>query len=385
MPIFPAGTHSCCPKNMFGQCPVHKNICKQSSDQSIENSNESGTASRKFIAEKRLKHFGTSVSATTFARPKVEWASSAKIRNFSSEFDPARNPKVKLATANLVTGKSPHDLSGAELNASRHSLGSYKIPKKNLPSTTSSSKSTSASTLTSNLKAAKSKSTGPIILKSCTKSRSPIKSSESTIKRKNVRFSDVPEESSGILHLLPRKVRKSPVIKTAVAKDETSRKLVNSNPNTSFIASSILPNTFNVGNAGTSQTQAEADVRFAKKEPSSKVSNSRSTSYPIGNVFSSDRAGTTRDFPATYTSRHREPLKVPMQSNAKVASIEKNVNRDPLHNLTTVQTVQNTHIEPSRPIAVVRPTKIDENNSRESSQDAEAAERRKEVCSKAMC
>ena len=360
--FFPASSHSCCTKNMFGRCPVHKNMCKQSNDQSIENSNESETASRKFIAEKRLKHFGGSVSASTFARPKVDLTSSAKNRNFSSEFHPVRIPTLKCKESKLPTNlamcNSSLGLSGAELNASQRSLASYKIPRKNPTSATSSSKSTSTSTSTSNLTATKGKSVGPIILKSCTKSRSPIKSSQSTIRRKNVRFSDAPEESSGILHLLPREVHKSPVVKTAVDKDDTSGKCENRDPSTSSITSSILPNAFNVSNADTSQTQAKVDLRFASKKPSGKVDSSSSTSHP----------STTQDFP-----------KVAMRSKAKIASNEENAHRDPLHNLTTAQTVQPTNIEPSRPVAVVHPTKIDENNSRETSQDAEAAKRRKEV------
>ena len=361
--FFPASSHSCCTKNMFGPCPIHKNMCKQSNDQSIENSNESETASRKFIAEKRLKHFGGSVSASTFARPKGDLAPSAKNRNFSSEFHPVRIPtlkckKSKLPTSNLATCNSSLGLSGAELNASQRSLASYKIPRKNPTSATSSSKSTSTSTSTSSLTATKGKSVGPIILKSCTKSRSPIKSSQSTIRRKNVRFSDAPEESSGILHLLPREVHKSPVVKTAVHKDDTSGKCENRDPSTSSITSSILPNAFNVSNADTSQTQAKVGLRFASKKPSGKVDSSSSTSYP----------STTQDFP-----------QVAMQSKAKFASNEENAHRNPLHNLTTAQTVQTTNIEPSRPVAVVHPTKIDENNSRETSPDAEAAKRRKEV------
>ena len=365
---------------MFGPCPIHKNMCKQSNDQSIENSNENETASRKFIAEKRLKHFGGSASASTFARPKVDLASSAKNRNFSSEFHPVRIPTLKckeskLPTSNLATCNSSLGLSGAELNASQRSLASYKIPRKNPTSAISSSKSTSTSTSTSSLTATKGESAGPIILKSCTKSRSPIKSSESTVRRKNVRFSDVPEETSGILHLLPREVRKSHVIKTAVAKDDTSRKCENRDLSTSSITSPIIPpNPFNVSNADTSQTQAKADLRFANKKPSSKVDSSRSTSYP----------STSQDFPVSYSLKRSELSKVSMQSKGKVASAEKNVHRGPLHNLTTAQTVQTTNTEPSRPVAVVHPTKIDENSSRETSQDAEAAKRRKEVSSKAI-
>lgn len=352
---------------MFGRCPVHKNTCKLS-NQRMDNSKESETASRKFIAEKRLQHFGSDVNTPTFARPKVGWMSSDKNRNLSSEFDSVKISKVKceegkLTTSNLVTSNSSLGRSGAELNSSQRSLASYKIPKKNPASTTSSSTPTSTSNLTSNVTATKSKNTGSVNLKPCTKSRSPTKSSQSTISRRKVRFSDVPEESSGILHLLPREVRKIPFTKTEVSKVGTSGEPFNRDPcATASLTSPILPNTLNI------ETQAKPDLRFANKKPFMKVPRSSPASYPT--------SSTTRDFSSL---KHKE-----LSSTTKVASIGSNINRDPLNNLTTVPTVQTTHVDPSRPVAVVRPTKIDDNNSGETSPDAEAAKRRKEVSSKAM-
>ena len=364
---------------MFGRCPVHRNTCKLSnacklSNQSMDNSKENEIASRKFVAEKRLQHFGPNVNTSMFVRPKEGWMSSDKNRNLPSEFDPVKISKVKceegkLTTSNLVASKSSLGRSGAELNSSQRSLASYKIPKKNPASTTSSSTPTSTSTLTSNLTATKSKSTGSVNLKPCTKSRSPTKSSQSTISRRKVRFSDVPQESSEILHLLPREVRKIPLTKTEVSKVGTSGEPFNRDPcATASLTSPALTNTLNISNASTFETQAKPDLRFANKRPFMKVPRSSSASYPT--------SSTTRDFSSL---KHKE-----LSSTTKVASIGSNINRDPLKNLTTVPTVQTTHVDPSRPVAVVRPTKIDENNSGETSPDAEAAKRRKEVSSKAM-
>ena len=354
---------------MFGRCPVHKNTCKLSnacklSNQSMDNSKESEIASRKFVAEKRLQHFGPNVNTCTFAIPKVGWMSSDRNRNLPSAFDSVKISKVKceegkLKSSNLVTSNS----------SSQRSLASYKIPKKNPALTTSSSTPTSTSYLTSNLTATKTKSTRSVNLKPCTKSRSPTKSSQSTISRRKVRFSDFPEESSGILHLLPPEVRKIPSTKTEASKVGTSGEPVNRDPSaTASLTSPALPNTLNISNASTFETQAKPDLRFANKKPFMKVPRSSPASYPT--------SSTTRDFSSL---KHKE-----LSSTTKVASIGSNINRDPLKNLTTVPTVQTTHVDPSRPVAVVRPTKIDENNSGETSSDAEAAKRRKEVSSRAM-
>ena len=346
---------------------------KQLNDPRTKKCSENEPALRKLINEKRLKRFDTSTSAPTFTRPKGDCASFAKNRNIPPKFDPEKIEKLeckeeKFPSSSLTSSHSSLGLPETELKASQPSLVSYKIPRK-------------SPTLASTFTAAKNKRTETINIKPTTKSKSPIKSpeksSESNIARRKFKVPNVPKGSSGILHLLPPEVTRSPVKQTGMdCGGDTSKERMNKDPNPRSITRSTLPKAFNVSDAKTSQRQFGVTIGSASKDLLSKVSNSSSTLNPTVNVRNANDASTFRDFTPKYSSKHRE-----LSCNVEITSIA-NANDENSFCDVTPSSGQPTQVEPSRPVAVVRPTKIDEHNSRETSHDVEAAKRRKEVCNK---
>jgi hypothetical protein len=360
--FFVGSAFTCCPRKMFGRCPIHGNVYKHVNDPSTEQCNENETASRKLMNEKRLKRFDTTASACSFTRPAADCTSSAKNRNISPKFDPEKIAKLehkedKLTSSTLAS-------SNSSLQTSQASLASYKIPRKTPTSTSNLTAAKSKSRVTFNFMSTNTKSKSPI--------KSPVKNSESRIARRKLKVPDVPKKGSGILHLLPPGVGRSPLKQTGVG--DTNKQLTNKDPNSRSITHPTVPNTLNVSTANTSLKKIQVHSGYASKERLSKIANSKSTSSPND----PNEASTCRDFAPRYSSDHREH-----SSNLKPDSIANVNDENSSHDLTPRSSSgQTTPFEHSRPVAVVRPTKIDENNSRGTSNDEEAAKRRKEVCNK---
>ena len=321
----------------------------------MEKCNETESASRKLINEKRLVRFDISTSAPTFTKPKTDCSSLADHKNISQKRDPEKMAKLKCKEDKLSTScastSSSRSRSETELRASQPSLASYRIPRK---------PSTSASNLAPAMPKSKT-----LCAKSAAKSKSPIKSlvnsSESRTARSESKVPNVPKESSGILHLLPAEVGGSSVRQTKIAGGEnTCNEGIENDPKQSPITGLIVSNTRSV-----SKTKDERSF-----ESASKISNSRSNR--TANVPYANEGNTPR-YPAPENTSVRRQL----LSNVKITSTRKDHSSFDVPS-SSGQTFQ--YVEPSRPVAVVRPTKIDENNCREtSSHDTEAAKRRKEV------
>ena len=279
--------------------------------------------------DKRLKQVHGNTSTCSFTRPTEDYASFTKNRNISSKFDPENTEKPqyrddKIRTSKLRSSKEAR----REQTTSRPSLSSYKIPRKN----------------PSNPSITKLEIIDAVDFESDSKSKQPIITTENKITPRKHKIIQNPKRHSGILHLLPPEVGRSPVPQIIAVDDglgskESTGKNVNSR-------STNVRSTFD-DSANISQRQTDVDLGYTGEETVGKVSDSKSTST-LTNVPDVNKLGTFQD--VTSGSFSHQPTCTP--------------------------------IEPSRPVAVVRPTKIDKNNIHATSREAEADKRRKEVCSK---
>ena len=313
---------------------------KQSTSTNSAKCNESVSTSRKLINQKRLVRFNMSTSEPTIAKIKVDSSSFADNRSITQKIDPEKITKLHCKSAASSCG-----LSETALKASQPSLVSFKIPKK-------------PSASTANLTPAVSKSTKMFGVKSASKlklpMKSPVNTSQSKIPRRKFKDPNVPKESCGILHLLPAEVGRSPMKQTVnVGGGNTSNANVENDNSQTSVTHSSVSNTL-----GVSKT-----TNKKSSESANKIVNQ--TLNPSANLPYVNEASTFRHSTSSHTSGHEN-----FSSNVN--------NDDSLLDLTSnssSQTVRN--VEPSRPVAVVRPTKIGQETF---SLQTEVAKRRKEVC-----
>ena len=346
------GLNTCCPREISGKQSIHGNVHKQSTSSKRENCNENESTSRKLINGKRLVRFNTSTSEPTIAKLKVDSSSFADNRNIARKFDPEKKTKLlckgnKSSTSFLASAASSCDVSETALKASQPSLVSFKIPKKS---------SASASNLTPPV----SKSTKLFGGKSASKPKLPIKSpvniSQSKIARRKFKAPNVPKESSGILHLLPAEVGRSRKKQTVNGGGgNTSNENVRNYSSQTSVTHSTASNTL-----GVSKT-----IDKKCSESASNILNSRSPLNPGANLPYVNKASTFRHSTSRHTSGHDNFSSYVNGDNSSLDLTSK----------ASSQTVRN--VEPCRPVAVVRPTKIDDGQDT-SSLETEVAKRRKE-------